>query len=91
MSEPARPGVATHSLRYVSGNVLVMIAGFVSFPIMTRLLDNGQYGILGYFDAWLLIHAQRPLFPPARGSGRSQRGASGASILAAATGDDCRP
>jgi O-antigen/teichoic acid export membrane protein len=55
MSEPARPGVATHSLRYVTGNVLVMIAGFVSFPIMTRLLDNGQYGILGYFDAWLLI------------------------------------
>jgi O-antigen/teichoic acid export membrane protein len=55
MSEPARPGVATHSLRYIAGNVLVMIAGFVSFPIMTRLLDNGQYGILGYFDAWLLI------------------------------------
>ena len=55
MSEPARPGVATHSLRYVTGNVLVMMAGFVSFPIMTRLLDNGQYGILGYFDAWLLI------------------------------------
>lgn len=55
MAEAARPGVATHSLRYIGGNVLVMIAGFVSFPIMTRLLDNGQYGILGYFDAWLLI------------------------------------
>ncbi|HEX4481494.1 MAG TPA: oligosaccharide flippase family protein [Rudaea sp.] len=55
MSDSARPGVATHYLRYMVGNVLVMIAGFVSFPIMTRLLDNGQYGILGYFDAWLLI------------------------------------
>jgi O-antigen/teichoic acid export membrane protein len=55
MSDPARPGVATHYLRYVGGNLLVMVAGFVSFPIMTRLLDNGQYGIFGYFDAWLLI------------------------------------
>ena len=51
----ARASVATHYIRYVFGNVLVMIAGFVSFPIMTRLLDTGQYGIFGYFDAWLLI------------------------------------
>ena len=49
------PTVATHYLRYVFGNVLVMIAGFVSFPIMTRLLDTGQYGIFGYYDAWLLL------------------------------------
>jgi len=55
--EPARIGVATHYLRYAAGNVLVMIAGFVSFPIMTRLLDTGQYGIFGYYDAWLLILA----------------------------------
>jgi O-antigen/teichoic acid export membrane protein len=57
VAEPRRIGVATHTLRYVSGNVLVMIAGFVSFPIMTRLLDTGQYGIFGYYDAWLLILA----------------------------------
>ena len=53
----ARVGVSTHYLRYATGNVLVMIAGFVSFPIMTRLLDTSQYGIFGYFDAWLLILA----------------------------------
>jgi O-antigen/teichoic acid export membrane protein len=53
----ARVGVTTHYLRYATGNVLVMVAGFVSFPIMTRLLDTSQYGIFGYFDAWLLILA----------------------------------
>lgn len=56
-TQAARTGVATHYLRYATGNVLVMVAGFVSFPIMTRLLDTGQYGIFGYFDAWLLILA----------------------------------
>jgi O-antigen/teichoic acid export membrane protein len=58
-STPARSpvGVTTHYLRYATGNVLVMVAGFVSFPIMTRLLDTSQYGIFGYFDAWLLILA----------------------------------
>ena len=57
MTEAARVGVATHYIRYALGNILVMVAGFVSFPIMTRLLDTGQYGIFGYFDAWLLILA----------------------------------
>src|SRR3569832_135344 len=57
MPEPARVGVATHYIRYALANILVMVAGFVSFPIMTRLLDTGQYGIFGYFDAWLLILA----------------------------------
>jgi O-antigen/teichoic acid export membrane protein len=83
MSEPARHSVATHSLRYVGGNVLVMIAGFVSFPIMTRLLDNGQYGILGYFDAWLLIlvavfklgaqHTILRFYPHVGGPGAAER------------------
>src|SRR3954470_5492053 len=52
-----RVGIATHYLRYAAGNVLVMLAGFVSFPVMTRLLDTSQYGIFGYYDAWLLILA----------------------------------
>ncbi len=47
--------VATHYLRYSTANVLVMLAGFISFPIMTRLLDNTQYGILGYFDTWVMM------------------------------------
>jgi O-antigen/teichoic acid export membrane protein len=57
MPERAQVGVATHYLRYAVGNVLIMVAGFVSFPVMTRLLDTGQYGIFGYYDAWLLILA----------------------------------
>ena len=56
-TERARAGVGTHYLRYTIGNVLVMLAGFVSFPLMTRLLDTAQYGIFGYYDAWLLILA----------------------------------
>jgi O-antigen/teichoic acid export membrane protein len=55
MSEIARPSIATHYLRYTIGNVLILLAGFVSYPIMTRLLSNAQYGVLGYFDAWMLI------------------------------------
>lgn len=57
MSEIARTSIATHYLRYTVGNVLIMLAGFVSYPIMTRLLSNAQYGVLGYFDAWMLILA----------------------------------
>lgn len=51
----ARAGVATHYLRYSTGNLLVIMAGLVSFPVLTRLLDNTQYGILGYYDTWVLM------------------------------------
>ena len=55
-STPGRPtSLATHYLRYSTTNVLVLIAGFVSFPVLTRLLDNHQYGILGYYDTWGMI------------------------------------
>lgn len=47
------PTVASHYLRYSAGSFLVLIAGFISFPILTRLLDNTQYGILGYCDTWI--------------------------------------
>lgn len=57
MAEAARPGIATHFMRYTIGSVLVMAAGFVSFPIMARLLDYTQYGLLGLFDSALLILA----------------------------------
>ncbi len=49
------PGVATHYLRYSTANVLVIVAGFISFPVLTRLLDNTQYGILGYYDTWVML------------------------------------
>jgi len=52
---PARVGVGTHFLRYASSGLLVMLAGLVSFPLLTRLLDNTQYGILGYYETWVMI------------------------------------
>src|SRR5690606_26455395 len=51
----AGPAFATHLLRYSTGNVLAIAAGLVSFPILTRLLDNTQYGILNYYDSWVLM------------------------------------
>jgi O-antigen/teichoic acid export membrane protein len=57
MVEAARPGIATHFLRYSLGSVLVMLAGLVSFPVMARLLDYTQYGLLGIFDSVLLVLA----------------------------------
>lgn len=57
MAEAVRPGIATHFLRYSLGSVLVMLAGVVSFPVMARLLDYTQYGLLGIFDSVLLVLA----------------------------------
>jgi O-antigen/teichoic acid export membrane protein len=55
MSASTRPSIATHYLRYTIGNALILLAGFVSYPILTRLLSNAEYGVLGYFDAWMLM------------------------------------
>ena len=48
-------GIAGHYLRYSAGNLSTMVAGLVSFPILTRLLDNTQYGILSYYDTLVLM------------------------------------
>jgi O-antigen/teichoic acid export membrane protein len=48
-------GIGTHYLRYSTANVLVLLAGVVSFPALTRLLDNTQYGILGYYETWVMM------------------------------------
>src|SRR5690348_4534377 len=55
MTATKRPGVATHYVRYLGGNLLVMLASFVSFPLMARLLDNHEFGVLGYYETWLLV------------------------------------
>ncbi|MFU8830597.1 MAG: lipopolysaccharide biosynthesis protein [Wenzhouxiangella sp.] len=55
--QPGKTGVLVHYLRYLGGNLMIIAAGFVSFPVMTRLLDNHQFGILGYYEAWLLVIA----------------------------------
>jgi len=54
---PGKTSVLVHYLRYLGGNLMIIAAGFVSFPVMTRLLDNHQFGILGYYEAWLLVTA----------------------------------
>ena len=54
---PGKTSVLVHYLRYLGGNLMIIAAGFVSFPIMTRLLDNHQFGVLGYYEAWLLVIA----------------------------------
>ena len=46
-----------HLSRYALGNVFALGAGLVSFPVTTRLLDNSQFGILSYFDTYILILA----------------------------------
>lgn len=50
-----RTGIGTHYLRYSTANVVVLLAGLVSFPVLTRLLDNTQYGVMGYFNTLLLV------------------------------------
>lgn len=54
LAEASKPSLGTHYSRYLIGNLLALIASFISFPILTRLLDNREYGILGYFDTWLV-------------------------------------
>lgn len=57
LTENGRSGLLVHYVRYLGGNIVTIAAGFVSFPFMTRLLDNHQFGILGYYEAWLLLVA----------------------------------
>ncbi len=55
--QPGKTSVLVHYLRYLGGNLMIIAAGFVSFPVMTRLLDNHQFGVLGYYEAWLMVIA----------------------------------
>ena len=52
---PPRPDIATHYLRYSISNGVVMLLGFISFPILTRFLDNTEFGILRYYETLMLL------------------------------------
>ncbi len=45
-SAAPRPGLATHVSNYTLGNALIMLAGLLSFPILTRLLTVEEYGVM---------------------------------------------
>lgn len=32
-----------------------MLAGLISYPVLTRLLSREEYGIFGYFETWVVI------------------------------------
>lgn len=51
----SKPGVGTHYRRYAITNVLAILIGLASFPLLTRLLDNTQYGMLGYYATWMTM------------------------------------
>jgi O-antigen/teichoic acid export membrane protein len=55
MKPASTAGVGKHYARYSAATVLIMLAGLISFPALTRLLDNTQYGILGYYDTWIMM------------------------------------
>ena len=42
---------------YIGANALGILGGLISFPIMARLLSYEDFGILGYFEAHILILA----------------------------------
>lgn len=52
---PGKPGIGTHYRRYATGNLLVILAGLVSFPLFSRLLDNTQYGMFGYYSTFVVM------------------------------------
>ena len=43
------------STHYLSGNTLIMLSGFVSFPILTRVFTVSDYGILNLISSSLVI------------------------------------
>lgn len=49
--------LARHLSRYMSANLLGIVAGIISFPIMSRYLSKYEFGLLGLFETFALIWA----------------------------------
>lgn len=43
------------SSHYLAGRIVIMAAGFISFPILTRIFSVGEYGILGLITTTIFI------------------------------------
>ena len=52
---PSGGGMFKPYLHYLNANLLGTLAGLISFPILTRLLDKSQFGILGYYEIISLV------------------------------------
>ena len=44
-----------HSKNYLLSNIAVKAIGFISIPVMTRLLTPSDYGVLNVFTSWQTI------------------------------------
>ena len=56
MSAPStRDALVKHSSRYLGGQALVMLSGFISFPLLTRLFTIEDYGLLTLLSTLILI------------------------------------
>jgi O-antigen/teichoic acid export membrane protein len=53
--QSGKASIATHYLRYLNANLFLALAGFISFPVMTRKLELREYGIFGYYETLILI------------------------------------
>ena len=55
------------SSHYLAGRIIIMAAGFISFPILTRVFSVSDYGILGLISTTLFIAIAitKLGFPPA--------------------------
>ncbi|MBR6328764.1 MAG: oligosaccharide flippase family protein, partial [Lachnospiraceae bacterium] len=42
-------------LRYLYGNIIVLLLGFVSIPLITRVMSNEQYGRTGMFTSAVTV------------------------------------
>ena len=49
--------LVTQALGYFSGQFLVVLAGFISFPILTRILTVSDYGVLSYVSSLMVLMA----------------------------------
>ncbi len=45
----------SHALKYSISSLLVTLAGFISFPILTRVFTVAEYGVISYVSSALMV------------------------------------
>lgn len=54
MSSPLRKFLVQYS-HFFTGNLLSLLLGFISFPILTRVLSREEYGVMGLVSTTMII------------------------------------